>query len=117
MKVEPEKIDPNTTVSVDVSVDVMNLSGVDGKEVVQVYVFDPIASVVRFERQLLAFSKVQILKHSTESVKLSIPLRDLAFYDSKMRLQVESGVYVLYVGNDSTATYSANITVLSTFYY
>lgn len=73
-----------------------------GAEVVQLYVSDPVSSVLRPEKELKAFEKVFLQPGETKTVELDIKVGDLAFYDeTKKSWNVEAGEYVLRLGNSS----------------
>jgi beta-glucosidase len=73
-----------------------------GAEVVQLYVSDPVSSVLRPEKELKAFQKVFLKPGETKTVELDVKVGDLAFYDeTKKSWNVEAGEYVLRLGNSS----------------
>lgn len=80
----------------------LRLTGVqDGMEVPQVYVRDVHASVVTPVHELKAFRKVMIRKGETATVRLSIPVAELALYDRNMKKVVEPGAFELQIGRAS----------------
>jgi beta-glucosidase len=73
-----------------------------GAEVVQLYVSDPVCSVLRPEKELKAFKKVFLQPGETKTVELDVKVRDLAFYDeTKKSWNVEAGEFVLQLGKSS----------------
>jgi beta-glucosidase len=77
-----------------------------GAEVAQVYVSDPVCSVLRPEKELKAFEKTFLKPGETKTVKMSVKVADLAFYDeSKKAWNAEAGEYILQVGNSSRAVF------------
>jgi beta-glucosidase len=73
-----------------------------GAEVVQLYVSDPVSSVLRPEKELKAFEKVFLQPGEAKTVKLDVKVGDLAFYDeTKKSWKVEGGEFVLELGNSS----------------
>jgi beta-glucosidase len=73
-----------------------------GKETVQLYVSKNGSTVERAEKELKAFKKVKIGAGETTSVTLSIPVKDLAYYDEKTsKWIVEPGKYKLLAGTSS----------------
>jgi beta-glucosidase len=73
-----------------------------GAEVVQLYVSDPISSVLRPEKELKAFEKVFLQPGETKTVELDVKVGDLAFYDeTKKAWNTEAGQYILQLGNSS----------------
>lgn len=85
-----------------VSFNVKNVSGVDGKEVSQVYVKDVFATVARPEKELKGFSKD--LVKSGETVRVTVPLnaRSFAYYNTAMKKwMVENGEFEILVCSSS----------------
>lgn len=73
-----------------------------GAEVVQLYVSDPVCSVLRPVKELKAFEKVFLQPGESKTVKLDIKVADLAFYDEVNKVwKVEAGDFVLQLGNSS----------------
>jgi len=65
---------------VTVTVDVTNTGDVAGKEIVQVYVNDQKSSLVRPEKELKGFAKVELQPGETKSVSIQLDFRAFAFY-------------------------------------
>lgn len=73
-----------------------------GAEVAQLYVSDPVCSVLRPEKELKAFEKVFLQPGEAKTIELSIKVADLAFYDEKTKgWNVETGDFVVKLGNSS----------------
>jgi beta-glucosidase len=102
------------TEQVTVTLKVKNTGKYNGKETVQLYVSKPGSIVERAEKELKAFKKVMVAKGQATDVTLSIPIKDLAYYDVKTRKWiVEPGKYQLLAGTSSrdikeTATITVN---------
>ena len=92
-------IGPRDTLAVDV--DVTNTGARAGTEVAQLYVHDSVATVTRPVRQLVAFARVLIPAGGTQRVRFRVPATHLGFYDRRMRLVVEPGIYRLFAGGSS----------------
>ena len=78
------RVSPTEAVAGDLvrfSVDVTNTGSVAGAEVIQVYVTYPGSAVERSERELKGFAKVTLEPGSTQTVEVSVPVNDLAYYD------------------------------------
>ncbi|GAC1312907.1 MAG: glycoside hydrolase family 3 C-terminal domain-containing protein [Mucilaginibacter sp.] len=103
---------PNEMINAVVSV--KNTGKYPGKETVQLYVSKTGSVVDRAEKELKAFKKVQIAPGATAVVSLSIPVKDLAYFDVKSnKWVVEPGRYKLLAGTSSgdikeTATIAVN---------
>lgn len=63
-----------------VSVDVTNTGDVAGKEIVQVYVHDQKSGLVRPEKELKGFAKVDLQPGETKTVSIRLDLRAFAYY-------------------------------------
>jgi len=63
------------------SVDVSNTGSVAGAEVVQLYVTYPGSAVERAALELKGFVKVTLDPGETQTVEISVPVNDLAYYD------------------------------------
>lgn len=90
-----------------VSVDVENTGSVFGKEVVQLYIRDRVASVVRPVKELKGFKKIGLEAGEKTTVCFEITEDMLRFYDSEMRYVSEEGEFEVMVGNSSD-----NLTVM-----
>ena len=96
----------NETVSKDnetirISLDVTNSGERDGKEVVQVYLTDPVSSVLTPVKQLKAFKKVSIPAGETVNVSLEIPFDELMLYNAEGENVLEPGEYIIQIGRSS----------------
>lgn len=73
-----------------------------GAEVVQLYISQPVCSVMRPEKELKAFKKVFLQPGETKVVEMNVKVADLAFYDEQIGAwNVESGNFILQLGNSS----------------
>jgi beta-glucosidase len=87
---------------IQVKFTVKNTGSRYGAEVAQLYISDPVASVLRPAKELKAFEKVFLRPGETKTVALNVKVTDLAFYDeSKKDWNVEAGDFILQVGNSS----------------
>ena len=84
-----------------VSVDVTNTGNYDGEEIVQLYVADKVASIVRPIKELKGFQKVFIPKGQTKRVEFKLNVKDLGFWNSLMQYVVEPGTFEIMVGTNS----------------
>ncbi len=98
-KIKDVKIKKNT---IELSVDVTNVSERDGEEVVQLYVSYPESAVERPQKQLCAFQRVAIKAGENVTVKLAIEKEDLGYWDaSSQQFVVEKGAIDLLIGASS----------------
>ncbi|KAK4199487.1 glycoside hydrolase superfamily [Triangularia verruculosa] len=96
--------------TVTVSVTVKNTSERDGKEVVQVYVKDLVASVVVPNIQLKGFEKVFLKAGESKRVSIKVKMQDLGVWNSRMKYVVEPGDFMLIVGASSN-DFKGNVTI------
>jgi len=91
-----------------VAVSVTNIGTRTGADVVQLYLGDTIASIVRFKQQLKGFHKVFLRPQEQKRVALTLRVPDLAFYNKKMQLVVEAGQFDVWIGADCTTPQPAD---------
>lgn len=101
-KVQTDKKKYAKNDSVKLTLSLTNSGKVDGAEVVQVYMSEPKATVLRPAKELKGFQKVFLTKGQTKAVEIKLPVSDWAFYDDKTRTWVvNSGEYIIHVGSAS----------------
>ena len=83
---------------IKVSVKIKNTGDTDGKEVVQLYIHDLVASSVRPVQQLIAFQKVEIKAGQAQTVNFEITEPMLRFWDTECNHVSEAGDFELFVG-------------------
>lgn len=81
-----------------VSVEIANTGARAGEEVVQMYVTDPVASVVRPGKQLKGFEKIALAPGERRTVRFRLATRDLEFHDPHGRRIWEPGGFVIGIG-------------------
>jgi beta-glucosidase len=86
---------------IELSVDVTNTGNVDGKEVVQLYINDVAASVVRPVKELKGFELIALKKGETKTVHFTLTDKELGFYDNNGKFLTESGLFNVLVGWNS----------------
>lgn len=84
-----------------IRVTVTNTGAVRGDEVVQVYIHDELASVVRPLKQLAAFKRVTLEPGESREVELEIPNRQFALWDRDMNFRVEEGWFEVWLGKNA----------------
>ncbi|MEY4638734.1 MAG: hypothetical protein RLZZ446_1253 [Bacteroidota bacterium] len=91
---------------------VTNTGKYAGAEVVQLYMQDVVASIVRPVRELKAFEKVLLKPGESREITFTLDARDLSFYNDNLELVAEPGTFHLYIGGNSQATQKASFTLL-----
>jgi beta-glucosidase len=88
--------------TLNVSVRVKNTGRLAGQEVVQLYVRDEAASVVRPEKELKGFEKVALAPGEEKVVRFALSRRAFAFWDLRTHAwKVEPGDFTILVGASS----------------
>lgn len=80
---------------------VKNVGIFDGKEVVQWYIRDKVASRVRPVKELKGFEKVFIKRGESKTITFDINEEKLAFYTASKEVKAEKGEFTLFVGGNS----------------
>jgi beta-glucosidase len=97
LRLDRERIAPAGEIAL--SLEVRNTGGRPGVEVVQVYVRDVSASVERPQKELKAFAKVLLQPGETRTIRLSLGMRALAFFDVERKAWVaEAGAFEVLAG-------------------
>ncbi|WP_138750782.1 glycoside hydrolase family 3 C-terminal domain-containing protein [Paenibacillus sinopodophylli] len=90
------------TDSVEVTLRVMNTGDVAGKEIVQLYVQDVTSSVIRPDKELKGFVKVELLPGEAKTVTFTLGKRAFAYYNVQIKdWHVETGEFNLMIGKSS----------------
>lgn len=84
-----------------VAVDVTNTGDVPGTEVVQVYMHDLVASVIRPVKQLIAFTRVTLAPGETRRVCIQLKRNDFSLVNRAEERVVEPGEFEVMVGHSS----------------
>ena len=102
LKISGSKVGANDAVKV--SVDVTNSGGMDGEEVVQLYVRDVESTLPMAVKQLRGFERIMLKKGQTRSVTFELcPMEDMRYYNAqKQEYAVEPGEFEIQVGASSS---------------
>ncbi|HEV8286837.1 MAG TPA: beta-glucosidase BglX [Chitinophagaceae bacterium] len=95
--------------SIRATVTVTNKGNYDGEEVVQLYIFDPVASVTQPLRKLKGFQKIFLKKGESKAVTFNVTTNDLKFYNSDLKYDWEPGEFVIMIGGNSRDVKSAKV--------
>lgn len=90
-----------TNGTVTVSLDLKNTGKLTGKEVVQLYIRDRIASVTRPVKELKGFELVSLNPEETKKVTFTLTEKELGFYYNNGEFSAEPGEFDVYVGGSS----------------
>ena len=97
--------------SIEVSVDVASLAPFENKDVIQIYSSKADSNISRPIRSLIAFKKVSFSPLEKKTVNLTIPLKELEIYSSKLdRFVLEKGKYsIVFALNADHVVYESSI--------
>ena len=84
-----------------VKVEVTNMGKMDGEDVVQLYIRDHAASVIRPVKELKAFKKIMLKAGETKEVSFTLTKNELSFFDANGKAVLEPGKFTVFVGNSS----------------
>lgn len=88
--------------TVDITFNLSNVGKYDGDEVAQVYVRYPETGTYMPLKQLKGFSRVHLKKGKSADITISVPKKELRYWDEKTRQFVTpAGEYVFQVGGSS----------------
>ncbi len=97
-----DKTSLKDTDTLQVSVKVKNVGKRAGKEIVQLYVEDNESSVIRPEKELMGFEKVELAPGEEKTVSFTLEKRSFAFYDTALSdWRVETGEFTIHIGKSS----------------
>ncbi len=99
-----------------VTVDVTNTGKFTGKEIVQVYVHDQQSGLIRPEKELKGFAKVELEPGETKSVSINLDFRAFAYYHPEYKLWItEDGEFdILVAASAADIRHRLTVTLEST---
>ncbi|MBX7169465.1 MAG: glycoside hydrolase family 3 C-terminal domain-containing protein [Pyrinomonadaceae bacterium] len=99
LKLDKKKME--MTDKIEVSLNVTNTGKYEGEEVVQLYLRDKVASVVRPVKELKDFQKIKLNAGETKTIKFTINKEKLSFYNAQLNWIAEAGEFDLMIGSSS----------------
>jgi beta-glucosidase len=84
--------------SIQVHFNVTNTGNVAGEEIVQLYLRDVVASVVRPVKELKGFNKIKLQPGETQTVSFILTKDLLSFYNASLEKVAEPGAFKLMIG-------------------
>lgn len=112
LQIESSEI-PNDDGVVSVSVTVSNSGTVAGSEVVQLYVHDKVATMVRPVQELKAFQRVQLEPGASARLTFNVPTDMLSFTSRRGERVVEPGEFEFRIGASSADIRSSGVVTVT----
>lgn len=94
MQLSPDK-------EIVLSIDIQNNSDFDGDEVVQLYIRDLAADIVRPKKELVSTERVSLRANECKTVTFVVNSELISYIDKKGNTQLEPGLIELYIGRSS----------------
>ena len=88
--------------SATITITVTNTGNRKGKEVVQLFISDLIASFTPDVRRLRGFEKIELEPGASQKVSFIIPMKQLSFIDPNNKAQLEEGDFKVMIANQTT---------------
>lgn len=100
---EDLELDRKTTAEggVEISCKITNTGDMDGEEVVQLYITDDQAKMIRPAQELAGFYRVKLKRGQTKRVYFKVRADQFAYLDEEMRWLTEAGTMTVKVGASS----------------
>ncbi|HLA56363.1 MAG TPA: glycoside hydrolase family 3 N-terminal domain-containing protein [Flavobacterium sp.] len=87
--------------ALEVSVTIANTGKFSGEEVVQLYLRDKVATIVRPVKELKDFQKIKLEAGESKTITFTIDNDKLSFYHNDLELRSEAGEFDLMIGSSS----------------
>lgn len=97
---------------IEASVTVTNTGKVRGKETVQLYIRDLIASVTRPVKELKGFEMIELNPGESKKVTFTIDEKTIEFYSINNKWEAEPGDFKVFIGTNSAETLEGNFQYL-----
>lgn len=97
LTIDKSSYDPAAVATITIKV--TNTGSKTGKEVVQLFVSDLVASLTPDVKRLRAFEKVELQAGESQTIKFHLVLKDLAFTGVDLKKHLEAGTFTIEVGN------------------
>jgi beta-glucosidase len=88
-----------TNSTIEVSVQVSNTGKTKGREVVQLYYKDMVASIAPAVKKLCAFQKIELKPNETRTINFIVEKKDFSFINKNLQRVTEPGDFELQIAN------------------
>lgn len=88
--------------SVTVRIKIKNTGSVAGREIVQFYIRDEVATVIPREKELKRFASIHLQPGEEKEIRFTIPSADFSIYNNKMEKVLEPGSFTIGIGPNSS---------------
>lgn len=102
LKISSKQMSRNNPITVTIRI--KNNSSIPGKEVIQLYIQDLVASIVRPVKELKEFRKEYFEAFEEKEITFEITEEMLKFWNEKLEYKVEEGEFKVFVGSNSKDT-------------
>lgn len=109
LSINKNNFGPDETATI--SVTVKNIGSRDGKEIIQLFTSDLMASFTPDVKRLRGFEKVDLKAGESKTVSFKVPMKQLAFVGTDNKQHLEEGDFKVQIG-DQTATFNVTKTVI-----
>jgi beta-glucosidase len=87
--------------SIQVTVTIKNYGKFDGEEIIQLYIHDKLASIVRPIKELKGFKKISLKTGESKTIQFILTEKELGFYNANGTFIFEPGEFEIMVGASS----------------
>lgn len=98
-----DKAEITSSDTLKISVTIENISNISGKEVVQLYLSDEVASMVPAGKKLKGFEKIELPANTSKTIDFFISIEDLKFADQNGNWNHEAGKFNIQIGDLKTS--------------
>lgn len=109
LKINQEKIGMGD--SLKVSINIKNTGKYSGREVVQLYIRDEVATIVPREKELRDFTSVTLAPGEGKEVCFTLPPEAFMSYNNKLQRVIEPGTFTIMAGSNSQHLSTKEITI------
>jgi len=92
----------NAGEQIEVTVNITNTGKYAGEEIVQLYLRDLVASLIRPVKELKDFAKIKLNAGESKTIKFVLDKKKLSFYNQKLEWVAEPGDFDLMIGASSS---------------